>query len=121
MLFFENKGDEPNRISYSSLFSQMSQNIGNISVNNEEENKIYFFNVLLGSIYYNQPISFYPLPNYIVGIKFLNFPSLKFQGNILPFQHRIEIKDSKSIVFIENNLHLLKKQLKKLVNMMSLY
>lgn len=112
MLFFENKDDEPNRISYSSLFSQMSQNIDNLPVNNEEENKIYLFNVSLGSIYYNQPISFNLLPNYIVGIKFLNFPSLKFQGNILPFQHRIEIKDSKSIVFIENNLHLLKKQLK---------
>ena len=92
-------------ISYPSILSQISSYTNNKT---KSEEPLYVLTIAIETISINKRIYFPSPPSFILGAKFLSFPSFQFTTKYYPLQNRIEIKDTKSLYFSYNDLPTLK-------------
>lgn len=102
----QSKSENP-VISYPSLLSQIS------SVTPLSLKPLYVFTIQLYDITLSQPFFFYSPPTFILGIKFLTFPSIILQTNFYSLQKRIEIQETRSIYFSYDDLESLRYHIKQ--------
>lgn len=94
-------------LSYPSLLSQIS------SVTPLSLKPLYVFTIQLYDITLTQPFFFYSPPTFILGVKFLTFPSIILQTNFYSLQKRIEIQETRSIYFSYDDLESLRYHIKQ--------
>lgn len=94
-------------INYPSLLSQIS------SVTPISSKPLYVFTVQLYDITFTQSFFFRSPPTFILGIKFLTFPSIILPTNYYSLQKRIEIQETRSIYFSYDDLESLRYHIKQ--------
>ena len=99
-------------INYNQILSLINNNNNNLTTN------LYLFHIKIGNILFKKisdnNSTFF---NFTLAVKFLSFPTLKFNCDFYSYQKRIEINQEKNLYFENNNL----KQLTYLIKETPLY